>query len=919
MIKDAENPNGFLHWKQKRLFLGIFLPSVLIVTVLLFAAYRLEYNSSRRTILLDEENLTDLVAETATDFFSYATKDLLFLAAMKEIEDYFSGNDKEALSDLASEFAVLCKIKPFCDKVRVIGNTGKELLNIERSGGDVVKVPDEELQDKSQRYYVKEMLRLKRGEVYVSQMDLNMEHGKIEVPWKPSVRIGTPVFDEDGKKQGVIVLNILGSVIIERIKSLSHGRGLRQIILNPEGYRLYGGKAEDDFAALLEEKKERNFAALYPKTWRWLNDSGAGQFVSAEVRAGSSTSRNSVARQKNLYTFMTLYRSGNDFTHREFGGDLSRGSAVKDLSGAEPYWKIVSYLPVKAIGGTILSKYLLIYILLLGIITVFSDFYSKYKINKKEAEDRYRMLHKYAFDGILITDRNGTIVEYNKSLEKTFGYSEGRLLGKNLSVLVPDKYINAADSSVMGRIHQVEGLRKSGQLFPVELILSGFNASGSYYITATIRDISVRKKIEYDLLLEKERLSQTLRSIGDGVITTDFEGRVTIMNMAAEELTGWDQSEAAGKNFLEVFRIINVKTRELCEDPLGRVFAFKGGSPCGLKKDTVLISRDGNEKFLSASIAPINDKEKGLFGAIIVFRDLTRRMATEKEKTILEQQLLQAQKLEAIGTLAAGIAHEINTPIQFIGDNTRFLQDSIGELMTVIEKYRELRDAVDVTGKTEKLLKDVREAEENAEIDYLTEDLPQAVTEVLEGVGRVSTIVKAMKSFSHPDSEDMTLSDINKAIGNTLTVSRNEYKYVAEVKTEFDEDLAPIPCFLNELNQVFLNLIVNASHAIEEARKESGSKEPGLITIKTRLEEGSAVIEFTDTGTGIQEKAQTHIFEPFYTTKEVGKGTGQGLAIAHSVITKKHHGNITFKTEAGRGTTFIITLPIVQNEQKRSA
>ncbi len=918
MNKDSKHPNGVINSMQNRFFLGIFLPTVVLVTVLLFAAYRLEYNSSRETIQLDEENLTDLVAETATDFFSYATKDLLFLAAMKEIEDYFSSKDEETLNDLAGEFTVLCEVKTFCDKVRIINNAGKEILNLKRSGGDVLRVPNDEHQDKSKRYYVKEMLKLDKGEVYVSPMDLNMEHGKIEIPWKPVVRIGTPVYDKDGEKQGVVILSLRGSMIIERIKSLSHGRGLRQMILSPEGYWLYGGEAGDAFAFMFEEKKDRNFAAVYPKIWSRLRESGAGQFLSAEASTGSYAPKDSVGSQKNLYTFITLYRSGSNFTHREFGGDLSKGSAVKDLSGAEPYWKIVSYLPEEAIGGTILSKYLLIYILLIGIITVFSDIFSKDKINKKEAEDRYRMLHKHAFDGILITDKNGTIVEYNKSIEKSFGYSESELLGKNLSMLIPDKYIHAADTSVSGRMIQVEGLRKSGQIFPIELILTSFKASGSYYITATIRDISERMRIEYDLLLEKERLSQTLRSIGDGVITTDVEGRVAIMNMAAEELTGWSQSEAAGKRFLEVFQIINTNTRELCEDPLEKIFEFKD-APCGLKKDTVLISRDGSERFLSASIAPVNDKGKNFLGAIIVFRDLTRRMAAEREKTTLEQQLLHAQKLEAIGTLAAGIAHEINTPIQFIGDNTRFLQDSIGELMMVIEKYRKLRDAVDVNEKTEKLLKDVEEAEEEAEIEYLAEDLPQAVTEVIEGVGRVSTIVKAMKNFSHPDSEDMALSDINKAISNTLIISRNEYKYVAEVKTEFDEDLPPIPCFLNELNQVFLNLIVNAAHAIEEAKRESRSKEPGLISIKTRMEEGSAVIELTDTGTGIPEKAQTHIFEPFYTTKEVGKGTGQGLAIAHSVITKKHHGTITFITGAGRGTTFIITLPIVQDEQRRSA
>jgi len=328
--------------------------------------------------------------------------------------------------------------------------------------------------------------------------------------------------------------------------------------------------------------------------------------------------------------------------------------------------------------------------------------------------------------------------------------------------------------------------------------------------------IRMRRGAEDALRYEKERLKLTLRSIGDGVISTDALGNVVFVNKAAEELTGWTLEEATGRPLSDVFRLINGRSKERYSDPISR--AMKEGKPVGLHRDSAIVSRDGKEYFVSASTAPIYDGKKDLIGAIIVFRDLTLRIVAEQEKSILEKQLLQAQKLEAIGTLAAGIAHEINTPIQFIGDNTHFLQDSFNDLMVIIEKVMALRHAGDEDGRPGAPEEGQAEDEEWADLEYLNEEIPRSIKQILEGVERVSTIVKSMKAFSHPDTKEMRPADLNKAIKDTLTISRNEYKYVAEVETFFDEDLPLVPCHLGELNQVFLNLIVNAAHAISDAK-----------------------------------------------------------------------------------------------------
>ncbi len=273
------------------------------------------------------------------------------------------------------------------------------------------------------------------------------------------------------------------------------------------------------------------------------------------------------------------------------------------------------------------------------------------------------------------------------------------------------------------------------------------------------------------------------------------------------------------------------------------------------------------------------------------------------ERDRIEVELRMAQKLEAVGQLASGIAHEINTPIQFIGDSTHFLQASFEDLQGVLASYRE------VCGKhvPSESLGRVKEAEEEADLGFLEEQVPKAIERALDGIDRVSTIVRAMKEFAHPGGSEKTPIDLNDAVKTTLAVACNEYKYVADVEVDLG-DLPPVPCYPGEVNQVLLNLIVNAAHAIADAQVDADHK--GLIHIGTSRIVDGVEVRIKDTGTGIPSEVQDRIFDPFFTTKEVGKGTGQGLAIAHSIVVDKHGGELKFETEQGKGTTFFIRLPI---------
>ena len=258
-----------------------------------------------------------------------------------------------------------------------------------------------------------------------------------------------------------------------------------------------------------------------------------------------------------------------------------------------------------------------------------------------------------------------------------------------------------------------------------------------------------------------------------------------------------------------------------------------------------------------------------------------------------------------MGRLASGIAHEINTPVQFVNDNVQFLQLAFGDLVGLFDKHRQLRTAAATGQVSPGLLREVDEAERAADLGYLLENVPKAVVRSVEGLERVASIVRSLKEFAHPEGKERAEADLNRALASTLTVARNEYRHVAEVETDYGE-LPPVWCFLGELNQVFLNVIVNAAHAIGEAlRGKEG--ELGLIRVETRRDGDSVRISISDTGTGMSPEVQERIFDPFFTTKEVGKGTGQGLAIARAVVVDKHGGTLS---AVGCGSTFKIRIPI---------
>jgi PAS domain S-box-containing protein len=436
--------------------------------------------------------------------------------------------------------------------------------------------------------------------------------------------------------------------------------------------------------------------------------------------------------------------------------------------------------------------------------------------------------------------------------------------------------------------------RLDGRTFSSEVLLTRMELDGECLLQASIRDITERRQAEEALRASSQTFRSVIEASPLAIVAVDQEFRVTLWNPAAERIFGWSEAEVLG----QLYPLVPEERREEFQERICAAFLGEQTSNVESRR----ICKDGTLLSVVASLAPLYNSRGEITAVVGMLADIT-------EKTQLELQLRQAQKLESIGQLAAGIAHEINTPTQYVGDNTRFLKKAFADLTGLLSGYLILLQAVKDGTATPELVATIEEAVQEADFEYLTQEIPAAISQTLEGVERVTRIVRAMKDFSHPDSAEKVLTDLNKTIESTLTVARNEWKYSADMVTDFDPELPMVPCLQGEFNQVILNLVINASHAIRDVIAV-GSTGKGTITVSTRRDGAWAEVRVRDTGAGIPEAIRGRIFDPFFTTKGVGKGTGQGLAISRQVMVNKHGGSIDFQSEVGVGTTFILRLPL---------
>lgn len=405
---------------------------------------------------------------------------------------------------------------------------------------------------------------------------------------------------------------------------------------------------------------------------------------------------------------------------------------------------------------------------------------------------------------------------------------------------------------------------------------------------------------------EHALLMALLSSSADSLYFKDLESRFILISKTLSNAFGLKSPDLAiGKSDFDFFSIEHAQAAYDAEQDI-----IKHNHPViGLEEKEVWPG--GRITWASTSKMPLLDINGQMVGTFGISRNITARKKTEQERDQLNIELQQVRKMESIGQLAAGIAHEINTPMQYVSDNLSFLDKAFRSITPVLVAADKFSSNTTDASNSESAVQ-LKESAAAAQLGFFISELPAALEQSKEGVSRVSTIVSAMKSFSHPSSGEMRLVNVQELLETTVTVARNEWRYVADVNIEVEENIPELQCFRSELSQVILNLLVNASHAIE-SDLEGSKRERGVINITAKKSNKNVLIKVSDDGCGMPDEVKVKIFDPFFTTKEVGKGTGQGLSIAYTVIVNKHSGSISVNSEPGKGTEFLIKIPLKHN------
>lgn len=531
---------------------------------------------------------------------------------------------------------------------------------------------------------------------------------------------------------------------------------------------------------------------------------------------------------------------------------------------------------------------------------------------------------------VYFKDRESRFIRVSQRQATRLGFEQAQdLIGKTDFDVFGDEHAvkaRADEVEVMstGRpiidVEEIEVFRGAGPGREPEWVLTTKlplrDADGTIVGTFGVsRDITARKRAEAALRESEERWRVLLAHLQEIVVLADQHARLIYATPSFQRWTGYDPEELVG---LELSSIGHP------DDHASVAEALRDVQPdCPVTLTHRYRHKDGSWHTLESTVMSLRENpvvEAVLFAST----DITDRIALEEERERLDLERRVSHRLEAVGQLAAGIAHEINTPLQFVGDSIVFLREAVEDLLMLAGRYRELLWLEEPIGLTQRR-EIMTEAEAQADLDYLLERIPAAFERTADGVERVRSIVQAMKRFSHPSDGEIAGANLREAIETTLAVCRNEYKYVAEVELDLGE-LPLVPCNLGEINQVLLNLIVNAAQALEEDHGRavadaaadadaagSGAGGLGKIRISTRVDGDHAVIVIADNGPGIPKELQERIYEPFFTTKEVGKGTGQGLALARTTVAR-HDGSLECQSTTGTGTTFTIRLPLRRPE-----
>jgi PAS domain S-box-containing protein len=829
----------------------IFLPLAVAAVAASYLLYASQANAIRATTLSTENRIVDIARQRVGLTIASVMADASYLSEQDALQIHLADGEQQSLRHLESEYLAFARHRRFFDQLRFIDTSGQEIVRVNRNGDTVELVRSDQLQNKADRYYTIETLKLDRGQTFVSKLDLSVEQGAIEQPVKPTLRIGRPVFDNSGTKRGFVVINYLAQRILDRVSELRDP--VADIwLVNSDGYWLLG-PADDAFAFMYPERKERTFAAAYPDAWRqmrsapagWVeNDFGRITYMRADAEAPGAEGS---AALRSWYVVIPTPRAFSD----------AQTSTLK--------------FNFSVAAGGLLT--------LLGGISLGLARHQTHRLEAEQAirlnEARFRAVTETASDAIISADRHGIIRYFNPAAERIFGHEEQDIAGQPLTRLMPERfreahtnglqrYLDSREPRVIGKTIELTGLHKDGREFPIELALASSDVDGDLFFTAIARDITVRAEADRRLRASEARFRDLVESAPDAILIADERGCIQLTNVRAEMLFGYRREEMVGRRIEMLmpqrYRGGHVGYRE------GYVREART-RPMGAGLDLYGLRKDGTEFPVAISLSPTGTGDERLVFCSV--RDITEQRAAEIEIQELNRRLqLDNAELEAVNkeleAFSYSVSHDLRAPLRAIDGFSQALVEDAGPLLKP-EHHSHL-------GR-------VRQAAQR--MGMLIDDL----------------IKLARVTRTDVNIDDVDLGEIAKGLAADLQDAaperQAEFVIAPDLRTKGDP----------RLMQVALDNLLNNSW------KFTAPRVPVRIEVGKTVANGTPAFFVRDNGVGFDMTYAGKMFGAFQRFHDVREfaGTGIGLATVQRII-HKHGGRIWAESRPGQGATFYFTL-----------
>ncbi|MFC1855514.1 PAS domain S-box protein [Thermodesulfobacteriota bacterium] len=857
-------------------FLIIFIPLIIIVSCIVLALYYSQLNAKRLVVETEEQIELNKKSDLLKSSLQAVVSDLMLLSHENELIDFIHNYYEEDLKnmgpqevsfirnfhleDLKRELLTLSLQKSIYTKIRLIDRDGVEVVRLNYNDGVPEFATQDQLQEKSDRYYFKEAMKLGADEIYISPLDLRVEGGEVAYPLAPTIRFCTPLHNVKNEKMGVIILSYGASKLYDTLTDSINSLKSEFSLLNSDGFWLYSHDKEKEFGFMFDDKMHMRYDVERSEAWAHLKESDSSQFY----------------YNSELTTFKRIYPF--------FDPKSTRGALKGTKRNKEYYWFIVSRLSsekLAAFSRSVTREHLNLFYALIPLMLIISGFFARLKTSKmlaeeemRESENELNLVFNSVDDAIFILDNKGRFVRVNDKTCHRLGYTREELFEQTIKDIdspefadrVPERLHNIIEKGQY--VFESAHVTKSGRTIPVEVNSRAIQYKGQPAFLSVVRDITERK------VAEEERQHNYLNLVGIIIVAVDLDQKITFINDAGCEALGYASEELIGKNWWQNFLAEESRLRamesykELTENAEGYV----------QQSENIIINKAKKERTIIWNNTLLRDGYGRAIGTLCAGEDITERKRAEIENRELWQQLLQSQKMESIGRISGGMAHDFNN------------------ILTAILGYSQIA------------------------LEEL-EDHPAAkrVKIIKKSGERAAKLVSQLLAFSRKQVLEMELNNLNSIVEGMCKMLARVIGEDVTLDLNIDSPVHNIIADETQLEQIIMNLVVNARHAMEEGGKLTISTENVSVVEEDQkncpgLQLGDYVkLNVEDTGVGMTDEVCQQIFEPFFTTKEKGAGTGLGLSTVFGII-KQHNGYIFVRSEVGKGTNFEIFFPKVEGE-----